>query len=345
MQGLSAAPSAAFLLLLLLLSPLQPAAAAGSEELSVDSSLAVEAARVALHYFNFQSGSLAALRALGQLRKAAVESIPDSGHKYYLQLTAKDYQSGVSVCSFTFLLPLCGSPECLLKSFWSPSQLIRSISWRHNCAPPVLHQGLLPKASLRVLLVTIILSTAEFSILLFQADDGSCLATVLYPKTAAAPAVTVKCTPTQDQKQIQEEDNRLYKALREQTKPIAANNIPDSNGNIDPALQPVWALAVAGSSYIMWEKSRENLGYSMVQVKSAKQWLRSDEFIEFGYIVLLREIPTQETISCNMRLTWLPDRPLKVKYSCASEKQGLDEGTGVESGSAAAILQDRAVNF
>ncbi|XP_064009005.1 retinoic acid receptor responder protein 1 [Pogoniulus pusillus] len=272
MQGLSAAPSAAFLLLLLLLlSPLQPAAAAGSEELSVDSSLAVEAARVALHYLNFQSSSAAALRALGQLRKATVKSIPDSGHKYYLQLTAEDYQSG--------------------------------------------------------------------------ADAGNCLATVLYPKTAAAPAVTAKCTPTQDQKQIQEEDNRLYKALREQTKPIAANNIPDSYGNIDPALQPVWALAVAGSSYIMWEKSRENLGYFMAQVKSAKQWLRKDEFIEFDYTVLLHEIPTQEMISCHMRLTWLPGRPLKVKYSCASEKQGLDEGTGVESGSAAGVLQDRAVNF
>ncbi|NXP82706.1 OCX32 protein, partial [Ramphastos sulfuratus] len=196
---------------------------------------------------------------------------PDSGHKYYLQLTAEDYQSG--------------------------------------------------------------------------ADAGSCLATVLYPKQAAAPVVTIKCTPTQDQKQIQEEDTRLYQALRHQTKPIAASNIPDSYGNIDPALQPVWALAVAGSSYIMWEKSRENLGYFMAQVKSAKQWLRKDDFIEFDYTVLLHEIPTQEMISCHMRLTWLPGRPLKVKYFCASENQRLDEGSGVGSGSAAGILQDRAVNI
>ncbi|NWI71450.1 OCX32 protein, partial [Todus mexicanus] len=109
-------------------------------------------------------------------------------------------------------------------------------------------------------------------------DAGSCLATVLYPKTKAPPAVTIKCTDTKDQKQIQEEDNRLYQQLRHQTKPIIANNIPDSYGNIEPALEPVWALAVAGSSYIMWQKSTENLGYFMAQVKSAKQWVSEQNY-------------------------------------------------------------------
>ncbi|KFR15005.1 Ovocalyxin-32, partial [Opisthocomus hoazin] len=176
-------------------------------------------------------------------------------------------------------------------------------------------------------------------------NAGSCLATVLYPRTKSPPVVNIKCMHTKDQKQIQEEDNRLYQKLRHQTKPIIGNNIPDSYGNIEPALEPVWALAVAGSSYIMWEKSTETVGYFMAQVRSARQWIRKDDFIEFDYTVLLHETPTQEIISCHMRLTWLSGHPLKVKHFCASENQGLEDGSGMESGSAAGILHERGANF
>ncbi|XP_010583302.1 PREDICTED: retinoic acid receptor responder protein 1 [Haliaeetus leucocephalus] len=289
MQGLSSAPPAAFLLLLLRLSSLLllPVAAVpvAERELNPSSRLAAGAARVALHYLNFQTASPGELQALGQVRKATVKSIPDSGHKYYVQFTTEDYRSGVSLWSSASLLTLC------------------------------------------------------------QENAGSCLATVLYRKTKSPPLVNIKCMPTKDQKQIQEEDNRLYQKIRHQTKPIIGNNIPDSYGNIEPALEPVWALAVAGSSYIMWEKSTENLGYFMAQVKSVKQWIRKDDFIEFDYTVLLHEIPTQEIISCHMRLTWLPGHPLKVKYFCASENQGLEDGSGMESGSAAGILHERGANF
>ncbi|KAK2531038.1 ovocalyxin-32 [Columba livia] len=269
MQGVK---PAAFLPLLLRLSALLLPPPAGAErELSPGSPAAAGAARVALHHLNFQAGSPGALRALGQVRKATLKSIPDSGHKYYLQFTTEDYRTGENA--------------------------------------------------------------------------GSCLATVLYPKTKSPPVVNIKCTDTKDQKQIQEEDNRLYQKIRSQTKPIIGNNIPDSYGNIEPALEPAWALAVAGSSYMMWEKSAENLGYFMAQVKSAKQWIRKDDFIEFDYTVLLHEIPTQEIVSCHMRLTWLPGHALKVKYFCSSENQRLEDGSGMESGSAAGILDERGANF
>ncbi|KAM6389168.1 ovocalyxin-32-like [Pluvialis apricaria] len=267
MQGLSAAPPAAFLLLLRLSPLLLAAAAPGAErELNPSSRLAAGAARVALHYLNFQAASPGSLQALGQVRKATLKSIPDAGHKYYLQFTTEDYKSGENA--------------------------------------------------------------------------GTCLATVLYPNTKSPPVVSIKCMHTKDQKQIQEEDNSLYQKIRHQTKPIIGNNIPDSYGNIEPALEPAWALAVAGSSYIMWEKSTENLGYFVAQVKSVKQWIRKDDFIEFDYTVLLHEIPTQEIISCHMRLIWLPGHPLKVKYFCASDNMGLDDGSGMESGSAAGILHE-----
>lgn len=49
--------------------------------------------------------------------------------------------------------------------------------------------------------------------------------------------------------------------------------LADSYGNIEPALEPVWALAVAGSSSIMWQRSTESLGYNLAQVKSVRQWV------------------------------------------------------------------------
>lgn len=72
MPGLTAAPPAAFLLLLLRLSALLLPAAA-ERELNPSSRLAAGAARVALHYLNFQAASPGALQALGQVRKATVK--------------------------------------------------------------------------------------------------------------------------------------------------------------------------------------------------------------------------------------------------------------------------------
>lgn len=46
---------------------------------------------------------------------------------------------------------------------------------------------------------------------------------------------------------------------------------------MEPAFEPVWALAVAGSSYMMWEKSTEKVGYFMSQVKTVKQWVSEVE--------------------------------------------------------------------
>uniref|UniRef100_A0A8C3GMJ5 Retinoic acid receptor responder 1 n=1 Tax=Cairina moschata TaxID=8855 RepID=A0A8C3GMJ5_CAIMO len=279
MQGLGASLPALLLLLLLLSAQLPPPAVADQppwapaveRALDPGSRLAVGAARVALHKYNFQAASPSGLRALGQVRKATMKSIPGTGQKYYLQFTTEDYRS------------------------------------RENA--------------------------------------GSCLATVLYPKKKSPPAVNIKCINTKDQNQIQEEDNRLYRKLKHQTKPIIGSNIPDSFGNMEPAFEPVWALAVAGSSYMMWEKSTEKVGYFMSQVKSVKQWMRKDDSLEFDYTILLHEMPTQDMILCHMRLIWLPGRPLKVKYTCESDSHRLEDGSGMESGSAAGIIHEREENF
>ncbi|XP_015493132.1 ovocalyxin-32-like [Parus major] len=269
MPGLRASPPAFLLLLAFVLPRGSPAPAV--QQLEPSSRSAVAAARVALLYHNFQAGSVGGLRTLGQVRKATLKNIPESGHKYYLQFSTENYRTGE--------------------------------------------------------------------------DAGNCLATVLYPKKKSPPVVSIKCSNTKEKKEIQEEDNRVYQRMRHQSKPITGNNIPDSYGNIEPALEPVWALAVAGSSSIMWQKSTETLRYSLAQVKSVRQWIRKDDFVEFDYTVLLHEIPTQEIISCHMRLTWLPGHPLKVKHFCDSKSHGLDEGSGAESGSAAGPLAEKGPKF
>ncbi|KAM7160002.1 retinoic acid receptor responder protein 1 [Macrochelys suwanniensis] len=264
-------------LLLLLLLPLAcgkgPSPPRAAEELQVSNRLAGQAARVALHYLNYRLGSPSALRALGQVRKATLKTIPGIGHKYYLQFTTEDYKSSL--------------------------------------------------------------------------DVGTCLATVFYLKRKPRPAVNINCTYTKDQKQIREDDYSFYKKMRQQTKPIIGNDIPDSYGNIEPALEPAWALAVAGSSYLMWEKSTENLGYFMAQVKNVKQWITKDDSIDFDYSVVLHEIPTQEMISCHLRVIWTPGHPLKVKYFCSSENQWSEseEGSGTESGSTSGIFNEKEANF
>ncbi|CAM5164264.1 retinoic acid receptor responder protein 1 [Chelonia mydas] len=264
-------------LLLLLLLPLAwgegPSPPRADGELQVSNRLAGQAARVALHYLNYRLGSPSALRALGQVRKATLKTIPGIGHKYYLQFTTEDYKSSQNV--------------------------------------------------------------------------GTCLATVFYLKRKPRPAVNINCTYTKDQKQTREDDYSFYKKMRQQTKPLIGNDIPDSYGNIEPALEPAWALAVAGSSYLMWEKSTENLGYFMAQVKNVKQWITKDDSIDFDYSVVLHEIPTQEMISCHLRVIWTPGHPLKVKYFCLSENQWSEsgEGSGTESGSTNGIFNEKEANI
>uniref|UniRef100_A0A8C9FNI3 Retinoic acid receptor responder 1 n=1 Tax=Pavo cristatus TaxID=9049 RepID=A0A8C9FNI3_PAVCR len=175
-------------------------------------------------------------------------------------------------------------------------------------------------------------------------DAGSCLATVLYLKKSP-PQVYIKCTHTQDKKQIHEEDNRFYQYLQHRKKPIIASNIPDSYGNIDRDHLALWGLAIAGSSCIMWERSREKLAYFVAQVKAVKQWIRKDSAVEFEFMILLHETPTQKIDLCHMHLIWILGHPLEVKYICTSDSHGLEDGSGQDSGSAAGMFHGKEGNF
>lgn len=73
MPGLRASPPAFLLLLVLVFPRGSPAAPGAVQELEPGSRSATAAARVALHYRNFQAGSLRGLRVLGQVRKATLK--------------------------------------------------------------------------------------------------------------------------------------------------------------------------------------------------------------------------------------------------------------------------------
>lgn len=175
----------------------------------------------------------------------------------------------------------------------------------------------------------------------FTTDDfktsqkvGTCFGTVFFQSHKQRPAVNVNCTNNKSQKQINEDDYNLYEQIEQQSKPITANEIPDSFGHVDPSHEPLRDLALAGSSLVMWEKSTENRHYYMAQVKSVRQWARRDDFIDFDYNILLHEIPTQEIVPCHIRVIWYPGVPLKVKYECfpVSHSEGSEEGsTGSQS--------------
>ncbi|XP_030072770.1 latexin [Microcaecilia unicolor] len=167
----------------------------------------------------------------------------------------------------------------------------------------------------------------------FQSNEkvGICFSSVFFQMKKPRPAISLNCTNLKIWKQPHEDDYNFYKDMKQRTEPIMGNDIPDSNGRIDPALVPLWYLAIAGSSYVMWEKSAEDLQYNMAQVKSVKQWIRKDDLIDFDYNILLHEIPTQEMVPCHVKILWHPEQPMKVKYYCSPVPRSAEEGSGTEA--------------
>ncbi|XP_044290324.1 retinoic acid receptor responder protein 1 [Varanus komodoensis] len=160
---------------------------------------------------------------------------------------------------------------------------------------------------------------------------GTCLATVFYLKKKPKPFVEMQCLLNKEKEQRLHDDFGLYLSIR------------DSN---EPPLEHLWALASIGSSYIAWERSTEDFGYNMAQIKSMKQWRRADDALEFDYTVLL-DSDASEPLSCHMRVIWHLEKPLKVKYDCSVEEGSSEsaDGSGTELGSASGFFMETESNF
>ncbi|XP_078266978.1 latexin [Rhinoraja longicauda] len=156
-----------------------------------------------------------------------------------------------------------------------------------------------------------------------------CTAKVLFYKKSI-PDTVLKCN-LKDSDGFTK-DNEFYLNLRKRMDPVVGNNIPDNFGFIAPEMRPIWKLARVSASYIMWQKSTEVLKYNMAQIREVNQQIGTDTFLQFTYIVLLHEIPSQEIITCNMSVKWQPKQSPNVKYTClppATESEfGRREGMG-----------------
>uniref|UniRef100_UPI00398F49BD latexin n=1 Tax=Pristiophorus japonicus TaxID=55135 RepID=UPI00398F49BD len=166
-------------------------------------------------------------------------------------------------------------------------------------------------------------------------DTGICTANVLFHNKKKNAHTTLKCH-LKDLKDSFKKDNTFYLNLKKQKNPVVGYNIPDNFGFVDPKMMLIWHLAKVSASYIMWEKSTEVMKYDLARIQKFNQWIKAGKFLHFTYIVLLHELPTQEIITCHMRVMWHPKQSLPVKYFCLPsswESFSKESGSGRVEGS------------
>ncbi|XP_075058157.1 ovocalyxin-32-like [Mixophyes fleayi] len=226
-----------------------------SREIPTNNREARQAARLAINYLNYLSGSPHQLLEVVEVKKTILKSVPEIGHKYYVEFTARI------------------------------SQTMENI--------------------------------------------GLCTATVFFQQEKPRPAINVNCSSNKIQKQARDDDYNFYQLMKAQTTPITGEHIPDSFGYIEPQLEPVWNLAILGSSYVIWEKTTENQEYSMAQIRRVKQLLRKDDLIAFDYDIDLHEKPSEEMVPCSLHVVWMSGKSPKVDYSCTEDGSGnkAEEGS------------------
>ncbi|XP_038001431.1 latexin isoform X3 [Motacilla alba alba] len=121
----------------------------------------------------------------------------------------------------------------------------------------------------------------------------SCTAEVLYHLGSRTSAPDVQVTVHGELRSTQEADKEFYNWIRSLEKELVAENIPDSHGNIPPELEPIHLLAWVASGYVIWQNSTENTKFHLAQVQHVKQVKRSDEDLQFDFVVLLHEMVSQ----------------------------------------------------
>ncbi|XP_027731823.1 retinoic acid receptor responder protein 1 [Vombatus ursinus] len=221
-----------------------------------------QAARAALHYFNYRAASPSTFRTLKQVRSGTAWVNAKKGQRFDMEFTIESYK-------------------------------------------PELNEERL----------------------------GTCSALVIFKNHKPKPTVNITCTRLLDEKEREQKDYVLYKQMKQLKRPPDGTRIPGNLGHMDSSLQPMWDLAMVGSSYVMWEKTSQSLYYYMMQLSGVKQWITRGDFINFNYTVLLHEFSTQEIIPCQIHLLWYPGKPLKIRYHC-QDPGTQEEGSGNGEGSA-----------
>ncbi|NXK89705.1 LXN protein, partial [Formicarius rufipectus] len=140
----------------------------------------------------------------------------------------------------------------------------------------------------------------------------NCTAEVLYHLGNKNTAPDVQVTLEGELKSTEEADHMFYTRIRSLEKELVAENIPDSHGHVAPELEPIHLLAWAASGYIIWQNSTENTQLQLAQITQVKQVKRSDEYLQFDYVVLLHDMVSQEIIPWEMTVLWHPRDGVQV---------------------------------
>ncbi|KAJ7420345.1 Latexin [Willisornis vidua] len=121
----------------------------------------------------------------------------------------------------------------------------------------------------------------------------NCTAEVLYHLGNKNSAPDVQFTLEGELKSTEEADHEFYTRMRSLEKELVAENIPDSHGHVSPELQPLHLLAWVASGHVIWQNSTENTQLQLAQIQHVKQVKRSDEDLQFDFVVLLHEMVSQ----------------------------------------------------
>ncbi|NWI45209.1 LXN protein, partial [Picathartes gymnocephalus] len=133
----------------------------------------------------------------------------------------------------------------------------------------------------------------ELEDVLDKGSTVSCTAEVLYQLGSTSTAPDVQVAVAGELRGTEEADKEFYHRIRSLEKELVAENIPDSHGNVPPELEPIHLLAGVASGYVIWQNSTENTKFHLAQVKHVKQVKRSDEDLQFDFVVLLHEMVSQ----------------------------------------------------
>ncbi|NWR71692.1 LXN protein, partial [Centropus unirufus] len=164
----------------------------------------------------------------------------------------------------------------------------------------------------------------ELEDILNKDSNVNCTAEVLYHLGNKALPPDVQFTIDGELKNTDEADNVFYNRIKSREKELVAENIPDSHGNMSPEMEPIHLLAWAASGYVIWQNSTENTNFQLAQIKRVKQVKRSDEYLEFDYLVLLHEMVSQEIIPWQMTVLWHPQHGVQVTQNSLQPKHSLE---------------------
>uniref|UniRef100_A0A670I230 Latexin n=2 Tax=Podarcis muralis TaxID=64176 RepID=A0A670I230_PODMU len=123
----------------------------------------------------------------------------------------------------------------------------------------------------------------------------------------------------------EEADNKFYNRLKNLPDLLEAQNLPDNFGNVSEEMKPVRHLAWVACGYVIWQNSTEDTWYKMAKVQSVKQVKRSDDYLEFSYVILIHDIVSQEIIPWHMQVLWNPQHGVKVTRNSRQPKRAAQD--------------------